>query len=55
MVLTISAAISQGQRDDELPERLLGTVRLDRIDMEKATKVTTQQLDALLAAGRKTK
>eukprot|EP00191_Tetraselmis_sp_GSL018_P015923 CAMPEP_0177595280 /NCGR_PEP_ID=MMETSP0419_2-20121207/10266_1 /TAXON_ID=582737 /ORGANISM="Tetraselmis sp., Strain GSL018" /LENGTH=731 /DNA_ID=CAMNT_0019086717 /DNA_START=95 /DNA_END=2287 /DNA_ORIENTATION=- len=37
--------LMEGHKEDELPERLLGTVQLNKIDMDKATRLTTQQLD----------
>ena len=47
--------LMEGHVEDELPERLLGTVQLYRIDMDKAKRVTQSQLDALIAMGRKDK
>eukprot|EP00192_Tetraselmis_astigmatica_P006536 CAMPEP_0117667932 /NCGR_PEP_ID=MMETSP0804-20121206/11248_1 /TAXON_ID=1074897 /ORGANISM="Tetraselmis astigmatica, Strain CCMP880" /LENGTH=739 /DNA_ID=CAMNT_0005475727 /DNA_START=604 /DNA_END=2823 /DNA_ORIENTATION=- len=46
--------LMEGHRDDELPERLLGTVQLDRIDMEKATRLTRQELEDLKASFKQT-
>jgi len=39
------AILMEGKKEDELPERLLGTVQLNRIDMDKATRLTQADLN----------
>uniref|UniRef100_A0A7S1SJP9 START domain-containing protein n=1 Tax=Tetraselmis chuii TaxID=63592 RepID=A0A7S1SJP9_9CHLO len=48
------AILMEGKKEDELPERLLGTVQLNRIDMDKATRLTQADLNQIGPRSKKT-